>query len=306
MMIVQPRSFLTLFLLFVLQIAYIAKSHAEQDILSTESTLQVATVDQFGEQLAVPADIQAIFKRMNAVIHTKIYDPQLAIIKTSNTDDISSFPPQALSDGSVVISDKIVALIQQYGAQNPDLLNALMAFVIGHELAHFENDDLKKLFGHFESKPKQAITLDEKKAIELSADKKGFLYAAFAGYKVGLLVKEKQTVIQFLEKFFKQNSATDNHTYPTPEQRAAQTITIWETLQKEYMFYEYGVRLSVFDQCNHVSYFLNKFRHTYQGKEVQNNMGVCYLQLAKADMQDAAYFYWLPGMLDGEDRKSVV
>jgi tetratricopeptide (TPR) repeat protein len=209
----------------------------------------------------------------------------------------------------------VIELIREYGKENPDLFEVLMAFVIGHELSHFVRDDFKRVdemkkqaAGH-ESNSKN-IMGKKGKIIELKADEIGFLYAAFAGYKVGLLVKHKQVIIDFLTHFFKATSNSnydvDKGVYPTPAQRAAQAIILWEILHAKYPFYEYGVRLAIFDRCSiAILYFFSEFRRTYQGKEIQNNIGMCYLQLAKGRMQDAAYFYWLPGILDG-DIESII
>ncbi|WP_353571544.1 hypothetical protein [Candidatus Albibeggiatoa sp. nov. BB20] len=303
---IQLKYFLTIFLLFVLHTACTPEGNAEQNELSRTFPGKANTVDQFADKImSTPADITAIFDRINAVAYTQVYNPQLAIIKTDDRESISKLTPQALADGSIIISDKVTAKIREYAATNPDLFEPLMAFTIGHELAHFVHNDFKFLLEKSEPRYEDKY----KKDIEFRADKTGFLYAAFSGYKVGLLIKHERIVKQFLSLFFETtNRATVNNdgTYPTPKERAAQTMATWKTLHRKYPFYEYGVRLSIFNQCNDaIFYFFDEFRHTYQGKELQNNIGACYLQLAKADMQDAAYFYWLPNILDG-DIESII
>ncbi|MGH8472641.1 MAG: tetratricopeptide repeat protein, partial [Gammaproteobacteria bacterium] len=68
-------------------------------------------------------------------------------------------------------------------------------------------------------------------------------------------------------------------------------------------FFEFGVRLSHFDYCDDAVYFFQEFQKTFPGREVLNNLGYCYLQLARQEMEpERAYFYWVPLILDGETR----
>jgi len=63
------------------------------------------------------------------------------------------------------------------------------------------------------------------------------------------------------------------------------------------------VRLSHFDYCDDAVYFFQEFQRTFPGREVLNNLGYCYLQLARQEMEpERANFYWLPLILDGETR----
>ncbi|MEK7991765.1 MAG: hypothetical protein VSS52_012215 [Thiotrichaceae bacterium] len=308
-MIIQIRYVVTLFLLLMLQAVYSAEDNAQANKLSRTFSNPESFIDYFGEQADIPPDIQIIFNRINSVAYTGVYTPKLVVIKISE-QDAHTLPPQVLPDDSVVITDKFIDLARTYSTENSDLFEAFMAFIIGHELAHFVHDDFERrkvLYEQLEQLDKPDLELSKYyRKFELEADKSGFLYAIFAGYKVGLLVREEADFFEFLSKFFKMKQAENKERYPSPVLRAKKTNQIWTTLHDKYMFYEYGVRFSIFEQCGDaISYFFREFRRTYQGKEIQNNIGVCYLQLAKRDMGDIAYFYWLPSILDG-DIKSIL
>jgi tetratricopeptide (TPR) repeat protein len=54
-------------------------------------------------------------------------------------------------------------------------------------------------------------------------------------------------------------------------------------------------------------YLLREFQKVFPGREVLNNMGYCYLQMARQEMEtERAYFYWMPLMLDGETRAQAL
>ncbi len=241
---------------------------------------------------SIPDDIKQVFDNIAKIAkadtaNRRIYMPRLAIIDMPSKD-AKDYPPQALSDGYVVLtSDFIETARNQYAEKG--LFETLIAFIIGHEIAHLVRNDFN--------------STQPRKDIETESDIKGFLYATFAGYKIDLLAQDSEAIFTFLAEYF---SMKHNKTHPDPKFRAGQLSQTWKTLLQEYPFYEYGVRLSAFDQCSDaINYFFSEFRQIYQGKEVLNNIGLCYLYLARQDMGDAAHFYWLPNMLSGDIESMV-
>ncbi|MEM7020819.1 MAG: tetratricopeptide repeat protein [Pseudomonadota bacterium] len=63
-------------------------------------------------------------------------------------------------------------------------------------------------------------------------------------------------------------------------------------------YFYFGVRLGHFDRCEDALYFLKAFQQVFPGREVFNNLGYCHLQQARKLMDESAYTYWLPGILD--------
>jgi hypothetical protein len=78
-------------------------------------------------------------------------------------------------------------------------------------------------------------------------------------------------------------------------------------LQDKLGFFDFDVRLSHFDYCDDGVYFFQEFQKVFPGREVLNNLGYCYLQMARQDMDPSrAYFYWLPLILEGETRAQAL
>jgi len=49
-------------------------------------------------------------------------------------------------------------------------------------------------------------------------------------------------------------------------------------------------------------YFLREFQKIFPAREVLNNIGFCYLPLARQDLGQTAYFYWMPLVLDAHSQ----
>jgi tetratricopeptide (TPR) repeat protein len=93
----------------------------------------------------------------------------------------------------------------------------------------------------------------------------------------------------------------------TAEDRAALLEQRLKDLQSKLSFFDFGVRLSHFDYCDDGVYFLREFQKVFPGREVLNNLGYCYLQLARQEVEaERAYFYWMPLLLDGETRAQAL
>ena len=138
---------------------------------------------------------------------------------------------------------------------------------------------------------------------ELEADDKGFIYAGMAGYPVETLVKNRAGKPDFFAFWMQQTNARVQSVHASTGDRAALLQQRLQELQNKLGFFEFGVRLSHFDYCDDAVYFFQEFQKTFPGREVLNNLGYCYLQLARQEMDpQRAYFYWLPLILDGETR----
>ncbi|MGH6801879.1 MAG: tetratricopeptide repeat protein, partial [Methyloceanibacter sp.] len=142
---------------------------------------------------------------------------------------------------------------------------------------------------------------------ELAADDKGFIYAGMAGYPVELLVKGHAGKPDFLAFWMQQTNTRVQSVHASAADRAALLQQRLQDLRNKLGFFEFGVRLSHFDYCDDAVYFFQEFQKTFPGREVLNNLGYCYLQLARQEMDPGrAYFYWLPLILDGETRAQAL
>jgi predicted Zn-dependent protease len=236
---------------------------------------------------------ETVFKRIVAVADKKHHRyPQLAIVKSpANPWAI------ALPDGYIVIGSKTLEIC--YKNVSKQIGDTRIAFILGHELAHLANDD----FWHQEvaqfSQQNQALTqvlknYPQQREKELAADDRGFIYAAIAGYPVDKLLT--QDFFQHWQKQATTQIHSQTHPDPTARQQMLQA-RLRDILQKLPLFH-FGVRLSHFERCKDAIYFLREFQKVFPAREVFNNLGFCYLQLARQALGETAYFYWMPLLLD--------
>lgn len=219
----------------------------------------------------------------------------------------------ALPDGHIVLSRGSLAICHQRTTAVE--AEARLAFVLGHELAHLAHDD----FWHHEvhsflathARTDRLARLvrrqpQEAKARELSADDKGFIYAALAGFPVDRLLGSERGQPHFFNFWMQQTHTRIQSSHPSAQDRAALLQRRLQDLRDKLGLFEFGVRLSHFDYCDDAVYFLREFQKMFPGREVLNNLGYCYLQLARQEMApERAYFYWMPLLLDGETRAIV-
>ena len=126
-----------------------------------------------------------------------------------------------------------------------------------------------------------------------------------AGYAVADLIANQDAKIDFFELWMQQTN-----TQLVPQQalqkRSAPLKQRFKILNQKLVFWEFGVRLSHFGYCDDGVYFLKEFLKVFPGREVFNNLGYCYLQMAIRKMDAAhAWFYWLPLVLDADTRAVV-
>ncbi len=214
----------------------------------------------------------------------------------------------ALPDGHIVLSKK--ALTTAHLNAKPEETEARLAFVLGHELAHLSHDDFWHRevlqFSEVQSKSKKnsdSSSIKETKEKELKADDKGFIYAALAGFPVEFLLQNNSDSTNFFTLWMQQSNSELSDTTNSAETRALTLQRRFLHLKEQITFFDFGMRLSHFDYCDDAIYFFKEFQKTYPGREVLNNLGFCYLQLARQAMSpDRVYLYWMPMVLDGETR----
>lgn len=214
----------------------------------------------------------------------------------------------ALPDGNIVLSKQ--ALMATHQNANLRQTEARIAFVLGHELAHLAHDDFwhreVHQFSITQIKSKKILGSSSKQEIrerELKADDKGFIYAALAGFPVELLLQNNSRTSNFFSLWMQQTSNNVLGDSNSPKTRTQLLQKRFQILKDQITLFQFGVRLSHFDYCDDAIYFFKEFQKVYPGREVLNNLGFCYLQLARQAMDPTrAYLYWMPMVLDGETR----
>jgi len=257
------------------------------------------------EQDPQVANAHRVFERVRAVADKNSKRLPRLVVMNSRADPWAI----ALPSGHMVLSKEAVAICHAR-ASLPEA-EARLAFVLGHELAHLAHDDFwhQEVYGFLVTRSGTLGLADfvhshqTAKERELAADDKGFIYAAMAGYPVGLLVKNQAGEPDFFAFWMQQTNARVQSVHASAADRASLLQQRLQELRNKLGFFEFGVRLSHFDYCDDAVYFFQEFQKTFPGREVLNNLGYCHLQLARQEMEpERAYFYWLPLILDGETR----
>lgn len=241
-----------------------------------------------------------VFERVRRVAdHNAKRPPRLVVV-----DGPAEPWAVALPAGHIVLSLEAVAACHRDG--DAARTEARLAFVLGHELAHLAADDFwhHEVHGFLAGRPgagSMAAYLGDRRRDrerELAADDRGYIYAAMAGFAVDSLAEEG-----FYEQWIGQAQVRPDPSYPDPGQRAALLRARLQNLDDKLGFFRFGARLGHFDYCDDGVYFLREFQKVFPGREVLNDLGYCYLQLARREMApERAYFYWLPLVLDVETR----
>ena len=269
------------------------------------------------------ARAKAVFKRVVAVADKRALRPPKLLVIPIVSDPWAA----SLGDGSILLNRK--ALERCYHHVDERTGDSRLAFVIGHELAHLANDDFWHLeafnvirqFGSGSKAEKEVLALLSNlpvktaegsktfKEKELHADKYGLLYAAMAGYDpLAVTVSRENNFFKAWTGQTIQTAAyTDKH-HPTPTQRADFLLTEMKKVKEHIVLFNTGVRLFQVGQYEYAVCFLESFLAEFPSREVYNNIGLAYYQialkhLAKCD-PDKAFRFKLATMLDTQTRAS--
>ena len=276
------------------------------------------------------ARAKAVFKRVATVADKRALRPPKLLVIPIVRDPWAA----SLRDGTILLNKK--ALERCYHHVGKRIGDSRLAFVIGHELAHLANDDFWHLeafnmirqFGSGTRAEKEVLALLSNQPIrqaggdantpqgnqtlknkELHADKYGLLYAAMAGYDPQAVVASRKN--NFFQAWTGQTIQTAAYTdkqHPTPIQRADFLLTEMENVKKHIVLFNTGVRLFQVGQYEHAVEFLESFLGKFPSREVYNNIGLAYYQiameyLAKCD-REKAFRFKLATILDTETRAS--
>lgn len=235
---------------------------------------------------------EAVFDRVRNVADRAKPDlPRLFIINSQK-----GIYAVALPDGGIVINRKTLDIC--YSGAGKETGNRRMAFVLGHELAHMANNDfihkeafqalekwgntkaVKELKKYFYPPGKERETGEIKKR-ELLADRMGAFYAAMAGYDVGGLFFEKDN---FLTQWAGQTGIgmlyDDAGRHPSLEERLVFLRTQLKEVPHHLELFNAGVLLLQVGSYHDAAAAFREFSKHYPAREVYNNIGVCYLNLA--------------------------
>ncbi|MBF0181590.1 MAG: M48 family metalloprotease [Magnetococcales bacterium] len=212
----------------------------------------------------------------------------------------------ALPDGNLLLSAGAIRLATRNLSQEAG--DARIAFILGHELAHLAKND----FWESEARrpPRKAAKDSDPDwaGKEAEADDLGFLYAAMAGYPVQTLFSSQGGRENFFALWNERvrDDPAAVHPHPSPEARETAARNRMERLEEGIPLFRFATRLAHFGSCETAIRLLRQFLRVFPSREVYNNLGACYLELAREEMGsprgEGKSEFWLPVWFDGASR----
>jgi len=178
---------------------------------------------------------------------------------------------------------------------------------LGHELAHQSNRDFwhQKLamsgteIGLSTELRHNARQRAARYEIETKADEAGFTNASLAGFRTDKLISADNPNQSFLEYWADQTGNINLETHPEAADRSVVLRHRLAALERKVELFKYGVRLAHFGSYEDARELLLAFEREYPSREVLNNLGYVYLQLARQQMSDdLAFRFWFPTLLE--------
>jgi tetratricopeptide (TPR) repeat protein len=224
--------------------------------------------------------------------------PKLAIIKAKG-DPYAA----AIKDGGIILTHGGLKLC--YANVREEKGDSRLAFVLGHELSHQAKDDFwhsaaflavkeftsdsaikQALLGYLNRTTDTGSGMSARevaKRKELEADAYGMLYMTMAGYDPKMVVDRDGT--NFFKEWVSQitgNVAYYDPDHPGPEERAEFVRAQLAAVAEDLSLFTFGVHLYQTGNYEAAIAFLDKFREKFPSREVFNNIGLSYYQIAAA------------------------
>ncbi len=189
-----------------------------------------------------------------------------------------------LPDGSIVIVENILDLCFDNHSIPSEKGKARLAFILAHELSHLVNRDHsfleKKQNLTFQNDPLHPVS-EEIKLIESRADYRGLLLMTMADYEPRYLIDHSNF---FQEYIINVRTNTSYREHFTPQKRKNVLTSNLEPLINEIPLYSNGVRLYRQKKYAQAIESFQRFASFFPGREVYNNIGLTYFQLALKEL----------------------
>lgn len=194
----------------------------------------------------------------------------------------SSPEAMALTEGKIVITSG--GLDACYRDVPPDVGDALLAYVLGHELDHLRNKEDFHAFAAYSLKDVQPGVHPELAGVErnaekeLRADETGLVHAVLAGYDPRLILGQGEG---FFQPWVSQPTYPS---HPEPQQRAQQLLKALDEIRAHLQEFQIGVRYYQLARYDLSTGLLERFKSRFPSREVYSNLGLAYFQKAALDL----------------------
>ena len=238
-------------------------------------------------------------------------EPNLYVVKSSSGPWAAS-----LADGNILLSQSAINISKQYGKQYTE---HLLAFILGHELAHQRAEDLwhqkflrlagsqapelqAQLLKDLKINPDSIADLERREA---QADHDGLLIMSSVGYDPFKVIDHKDFFTTWVENLWQiscseQNiAATVKLACKKARTRALRTRTQLTTVATQNTLFELGIQAYVAGNYKQARQFFSAFGKEYPNSTIFTNIGLTYLQraidlekeIAALDSKRAVFLY---------------
>jgi len=206
-----------------------------------------------------------------------------------------------LQQGYIAIEEKVYDILASLGAERDDG----MAFLLGHELAHYylrhgwvsDFGNLSFVSRDMGKKMQRVATYEETIKMETEADYFGGFYGYLAGYNtLGVAPR----LFELLYAAYRLPEKIPN--YPSRADRVAIAERSEENLRKMVPVYETGKRLLILEHYEEAARLFEHLSHTFPSREMFNNAGIAYALEALRLYPPGKLLFAYPFEYDAETR----
>ncbi len=268
---VLPRGWTLIFMLLIS--GTVVANAVKDQVTYWRQTYQEAAPDAPCVQSA-----RAIFKRVAQA--TGVADERIPRLLITQDEPERGPLAIALPSGWIVLSKGLLARLLGSCDHQNEAGETRLAFIIGHELAHHLHDDFwhVQLFsaqGQTIIRSEDPVTDDDRRLQELKADVRGIVYTATAGFYTPSIVADDPNV-----NFFQEWVRARADTHPTPQQRADVVKKRLRKVLADIDIFQAGVQFYQAGKYDKAIYAFDRFRRTFESREVYHNLAASHHQLA--------------------------
>lgn len=277
MILTGARISLLILLLSIVPLFISSSARAEQTAQDGIDFWQKNFTELSPQEDARAAKAHEIFESLVKVAGSRAgVVPRLFIVKEGNH-------AMALRDNWIIISREVIDECYRV----PELGDARLAFLLGHEIAHLLKEDFPNIrffeaaaeVTETQAKETAAGKLQEEiREREREADEYGIVYAAMAGFDTRAIVTEEN--VNFFTEYVKRTDT--NH--PAPEQRAEVVLGRLRQVVDNVDYFNIGVFFYETGQYHRAILAFRKFLASFPCREV-------YYDLAASHHQAALEYY---------------
>ncbi len=230
---------------------------------------------------------QLVFRRLLNSSDAKSNHHYRLIVLPKSAEDWLNWA-MCLPDGSIILVESLLDLCFENGTYPTEKGRARLAFILAHEISHLlDNHHTHINHGialHFQEDDRSTAEESMRK-MESEADYSGLILMTLADYEPRFLIDQSNFFQEYITKVRSHADFTEH--FP-PQTRKANLKENLEPLIDELPLFAGGVRHYNKQEYRRAIESFSRFAEMFPGREVYNNIGLSYYQLALKDQSRIA------------------